>query len=104
MIRPRLGTKLKGEAAKEFWEDEKNPKVTFGDAYLAKKGITNIVNHKDRHKKYQKNLPANVYTAYKILEGRSIIARYHPELSNVLTVSDLKDLYTNEFLKLKSLV
>lgn len=76
----------------------------FGDAYLAKKGIINVVSHKDRHKKYQKNFPADVYIAYKILEERSIIARYHPELSNVLTVSDLKDLYTDEFLKLKYLV
>ena len=76
----------------------------FGDAYLAKKGITNIINHTDGHKKYRKNLPVDIYVAYKILEARSIIARYHPELSNTLTVSDLRDLYTDEFLKLKSLV
>ena len=28
MTRPRTILKLKGEAAKEFWENEKNPKVT----------------------------------------------------------------------------
>lgn len=28
MARPRTGLKLKGEDAKEFWENEKNPKVT----------------------------------------------------------------------------
>jgi hypothetical protein len=76
----------------------------FGDAYLAKKGITNIVNHTDRHKKYHKNLPVDIYIAYKRLESRSMIARYIPELSNVLTISDFKDLYTDDFLKLKSLV
>ena len=28
MNKPRIGLKLKGEDAREFWENEKNPKVT----------------------------------------------------------------------------
>lgn len=28
MTRPRLGLKLTGDDAKEFWENEKNPQVT----------------------------------------------------------------------------
>lgn len=76
----------------------------FGDAYLAKKGITKVIDHRDRHKKYHKNLPMDAYTAYKMLEMRSVIARYHPEMSNVLTTTEFKNLYANEFLELKSLI
>lgn len=77
----------------------------FGDAYLArKKRIIRVKNHEVRIKKYSDNLPPDAFTSYKLLESRSIIARYHPELSNVLTDSDFRELYTKHFPKLKSLI
>lgn len=77
----------------------------FGDAYLArKKRIISVKNHQDRIQKYGKILPSDAFASYKILEARSKIARYHPEMSNVLSDSDFRELYTKHFPKLKSLI
>lgn len=77
----------------------------FGDAYIARKKRINFVeNHKDRIQKYTNNLPSDAFASYKLLESRSIIARYHPEMSNVLNDSDFGELYTKHFPKLKYLI
>lgn len=76
----------------------------FGDAYIAKKGITKITNHEERKKHYAKKLYSQVFASYRILENRSIIARYHPEMSNILTDAEFLKLYSIDFPKLKRLV
>ncbi len=76
----------------------------FGDAYLARKRINFVKNHKDRIQKYYNNLPSDAFASYKILESRSKIARYTPEMSYVLNDSDFNELYTKHFSKLKSLI
>lgn len=76
----------------------------FGDAYIAKKGIKIIKNHKERRKHYSKELDRQVFTSYKRLENYSQIARYRPEESYVLTDAEFLKLYNIDFPKLKTLV
>lgn len=76
----------------------------FGDAYLAKKGIDRVIDHRDRDQKYRKNLPKYAIVAYQTLKDFSIIARYQPEYSHMLTESKFKHLCANEFQVLKSLI
>jgi hypothetical protein len=76
----------------------------FGDAYLARRGTISIKNHSERIKKYGKELTRDVFVSYKILEGRSRIARYEPENSAILTETEFNKLYNDDFPKLKSLV
>jgi len=76
----------------------------FGDAFIAKKGISYIKNHKERKKLYADKLPSEVYASYRMLENASIIARYRPEKSYVLTDKEFLDLCSIDFPKLKTLV
>lgn len=76
----------------------------FGDAYIAKKGIKIIKNHKERKEHYINKLSSQVYASYRILENASIIARYRPEKSYVLTDAEFLKLYSIDFPKLKTLV
>jgi len=78
----------------------------FGDAYIAKakKGKTIINNHDERRKHYSREMSREVFTSYKLLENASVIARYHPEMSSVLTDAKFQDLYNTDFPKLKTLV
>ncbi|MDD5615113.1 MAG: hypothetical protein PHH85_02825 [Candidatus Methanoperedens sp.] len=76
----------------------------FGDAYIARKGKTIINNHDERRKHYSKKMSSEVFTSYKRLENYSQIARYHPEMSNVLTDAEFLKLFSIDFPKLKTLV
>jgi len=76
----------------------------FGDAYIAKKGTIYIKNHKERKKLYVDKLPREVFVSYKKLENASIIARYRPEESYVLTDRKFLNLCSIDFPKLKTLV
>lgn len=71
----------------------------FGDAYLARNGIDYIADHNDRRYKYGNILSKDVFGSYRLLENRSIIARYHPEKSRILTDTDYKDCHDKHFLK-----
>lgn len=77
----------------------------FADAYLAKRHkIFNIKSHEERRKKYHSKLSESVFISYKLLENKSQIARYHPEMVNVLSEQDFKNLYEKDFTKIKSLI
>lgn len=76
----------------------------FGDAYIAKKGITEIKNHKERKILYADKLSRQEFASYRILENASIIARYRPEKSYVLTDAKFIELCSIDFPKLKTLV
>lgn len=76
----------------------------FADAYIAEKGITIINNHNERRKYYSRKLSSQEFTSYKRLENYSQIARYHPEMANILTDAEFLNLYSTDFPKLKTLV
>lgn len=76
----------------------------FADAYIAKKGITRINSHTHRRKIYSNELSGPVFTSYKRLENYSQIARYHPEMLNILTDAEFLNLYSTDFPKLKTLI
>ena len=71
------------------------------DAYLATLGVKFISNHKQRHIEYSIALDRDVYSDYRTLENKSIIARYQDKKAFQVTPGDFRGFSKNELQNIK---